>query len=82
MILVKLIASVAAIAAISFFLILLSTLYGVVAGWIVGLFFEQTIRDVFKALGADMSGIEIWQIGAAFGFVGSFFKTTVTKKKD
>lgn len=66
------------VAAIVFLAVLLSTLFGALAGWIVGLVFAETILGIFAALG--IKGFAMWQIGAFLGFVGAFFKaTTMTK---
>jgi hypothetical protein len=54
----------------------IATLFGAVAGWIVGLFFGETILNVLALLGVH--GVTIWQFGAFMGFVGGFLKTKVT----
>ena len=72
---------VALLAAIAFFLgILLNTLVGIFVGWVVGLFFSETILSIFAMLG--IKGVAMWQVGAFLGFVGGFFRTTVTNKKE
>lgn len=58
---------------------LLGTLAGLIVGWIVGLFFPQTMLGIFAALG--IKGFSMWQIGAFLGFVGGFFKTTSANTK-
>ena len=68
-----------AIVGIMFLACILSTFLGAVAGWIVGLFFEESILNFFAALG--ISGLKMWQIGAALGFIGGFFKSTSINKK-
>ena len=68
-----------AIAGIMFLACILSTLLGALAGWVVGLFFEETILNFFAMLG--ISGLKMWQIGASLGFIGSFFNTTNINKK-
>jgi hypothetical protein len=57
-----------------FFLVILTTLGGAVAGWIVGLFFEQTILDTLARFGVNVAGLSMWNLGATLAFVGSFFK--------
>ena len=54
-------------------------LAGAFVGWIVGLFFEETIMGFFSRLGFDTANYAMWQIGAALGFVSAFFRTNVTK---
>lgn len=59
-----------------FLLVILGTLFGALAGWIVGLVFGDTILLIAAKLGID--GIAMWQFGAFLGFVGGFLKTKVT----
>ena len=66
------------ISLILFFAIVLSTAGGALAGWIVGLFFADTILGIFASLGVQ--GFAMWQLGAFLGFVGGFFKSTATIK--
>ncbi len=58
---------------------ILTTFMGAVSGWFIGLFFEETILGILSSLG--ISGFSMWQIGAFLGFVGGFFRTTVSTKK-
>lgn len=58
-----------------FFFVILVTLMGAVAGWVVGLFFEQTILSTLARFGVNVGGLTMWQLGATLAFVGSFFKT-------
>jgi hypothetical protein len=55
-----------------FFLVLFVTLVGAFAGWVVGLFFSETILGFLAAFG--ITGFKMWQIGASLAFIGSFFK--------
>jgi uncharacterized membrane protein len=71
-------AALAAIAALIFFAPLIGVLFGAFAGWVVGLFFTETIIGFFARAGFDVAGFAVWQIGAALGFVGAFFKATQT----
>ena len=57
---------------------LISTLFGAFAGWVVGLFFGKTILAFFAALG--ITGFKMWQIGAVLGFVGGFFRNSISVK--
>lgn len=63
-------------------LIFLSPLLGIIigafAGWVVGLFFPDTL-----ALLAQMLHIEAapWQLGAIFGFIGGFFRSSISTSK-
>ena len=59
--------------------VLINTIAGAVVGWIVGLFFAETILGIFAVLG--IKGFAMWQIGAFLGFVGAFFRTVPTKAK-
>jgi hypothetical protein len=60
-------------------LLLSSTLIGLAAGWVAGLFFETTLLTFFGQLG--LHDLALWQIGACLGFAGGFFKTTnITNK--
>ena len=61
-----------------FFASILGTLLGAFAGWVVGLFFGETILGIFAAIG--ISGFKLWQLGAFLGFVGSFFRLSISSK--
>ena len=73
-------ATVFGIAAMSlggiFVFVILGTLIGGIAGWVVGLFFSDTILGILAQLG--VKGISMFQFGAFMGFVGGFLKTKVT----
>jgi len=66
-----------AIAAILFVAVLLGTLIGGIVGWVVGLVFPFVIVTLNTLTGLTLTGFET---GAVLGFVGSFFKTSVTKE--
>ena len=66
-----------AIAAILFVAVLLGTLIGGIVGWIVGLVFPFVIVTLNTLTGLTLTAFEM---GAVLGFVGSFFKTSVTKE--
>ena len=63
-------------------MVILSTFFGGVAGWIVGLFFTDIIMDTLNRIGVDTMGMSMWQLGATLGFVSGFFKTTKVQKND
>lgn len=70
---------VLAIAAMAVFIsAILATVFGAVGGFIVGLVFPDTM-----SLLSDTIGIEAapWQLGAMFGFVGSFFRSSVSSSQ-
>ncbi|HET8726679.1 MAG TPA: hypothetical protein VFO41_04120 [Alphaproteobacteria bacterium] len=57
---------------------LLGAVGGAFAGWMVSLFFDETIRTVLTHFGLNMEGIAIWQLGATLGFIGGFFRSHQT----
>lgn len=59
---------------------ILGTFFGGVAGWIVGLFFTDTIMQTLNRIGVDTMGMTMWQLGATLGFISGFFKTTGVRK--
>jgi hypothetical protein len=61
------------------FMVILGTLFGAVAGWIVGLFFTDTILTTLGRFGVDTFGLTMWQLGATLGFIGGFFKSATAK---
>lgn len=58
-----------------FLLVILSTFFGALAGWTVGLVFGDTILGILSQMG--IKNISMWQFGAFMGFVGGFLKTKV-----
>lgn len=60
--------------------VILGTFFGGVAGWIVGLFFTDTIMGTLNRIGVDTMGLTMWQLGATLGFVSGFFKSTKVQK--
>ncbi len=58
----------------------LGTFFGGVAGWIVGMFFTDTIMQTLNRFGVDTVGMTMWQLGATLGFVSGFFKSTKVQK--
>ena len=61
-------------------MVILGTFFGGVAGWIVGLFFTDTIMQTLNRIGVDTMGMTMWQLGATLGFVSGFFKSTKVQK--
>lgn len=59
---------------------LLGVGFGGFAGWVVGLFFEDTIMTFLHAFGVDTIGLSTWQVGASLGFIGSFFRPITSFK--
>ncbi|MDR1691260.1 MAG: hypothetical protein LBR35_00255 [Rickettsiales bacterium] len=70
-ILISLALSLVSFIGILFLSITFGTIVGAFSGWVVGLFFGKTILSVFAALG--LVGFQMWQIGAALGFISGFF---------
>ncbi len=58
------------------FFVIFGTLLGGVAGWIVGMFFGETILGIASQIG--IKNVTMFQFGAFLGFVGGFLKTKVT----
>ena len=65
--------------AILFVAMLLSTLIGGCAGWVVESVFPYVITTLNTLTGLSLTGFEM---GAVLGFVGSFFKSSLTNKSD
>lgn len=61
------------------FTVILGTLFGGIAGWIVGLFFTDTIMGTLNRFGVDTMGMTMWQLGATLGFISGFFKASHVK---
>ena len=61
-----------------FLLIIMGTLMGGVAGWTVGLVFDETLAALKGVLGVSISN---FQLGAMLGFAGGFFRVRVTSKE-
>lgn len=79
----KVVTSIAALLLLAltvFVLCLIGTIVGSLSGWAVGLLFGETILGIFAAFG--LKGFSMWQIGAFLGFVGGFFRTSVTSKSN
>lgn len=51
---------------------LISILVGAMSGWVLGLVFSGAFMNTLNAFGADTLNVTMWQLGAAFGFLGCF----------
>jgi uncharacterized membrane protein len=70
----KLIGGVLLLAGALLILPLTGTLLGAFTGWVVGLFFTEAILSFLHRAGVNTIGLELWQVGAALGFMGAFFR--------
>lgn len=61
------------VAVVFFGLILLSTIFGGIAGWVVGGVFPYVTDTIREISGLTLTNFEL---GAVLGFVGSFLKTS------
>lgn len=66
---------------IVFFAVVFGTLFGAVGGWIVGLFFADTLLSTLARMGMNTNGLLMWQLGATLGFLGGFFRGTMRISK-
>ena len=73
----QIIAAAVGIIGLLFFVIILSTLFGGIAGWTVNLVFPFVATTLNSLMGTELTAFEM---GAVLGFVGSFFRTSLTKK--
>lgn len=71
--------ALALFAIILFAVIILGTLFGWFAGWVVGLFFSDMLLPIFAT--TFLKGFTMAHIGAFLGFVGGFFKASVSTSK-
>lgn len=62
-----------------FFAVILGTAFGALAGWVVGIFFSETILGILGQLG--IHNITMWQFGAFMGFIGGYMKTKVSSSE-
>lgn len=77
----KIAAGVTMVLGLMFIMPILGCLFGAFSGWAAGLVFGNSILGFLSSLGADTSGLSMWQVGAAMGFFGGFLKTNVSTKK-
>ena len=61
-----------------FLLPLVGTVLGALAGFVVGIFFGDTILGILSQLG--VTGVAMWQVGAFLGFVGGYFRSAGASK--
>lgn len=54
--------------------------FGALGGWVVGWFFDDTLYAAQRAFHISPA-LAPWQLGAALGFVGGFFKTSVSSSR-
>jgi hypothetical protein len=57
---------------------LVGVLFGSFSGWVVGLIFSGTCEYFLQYF--KLIEVEMWEIGAFLGFVGSFFRSAVSSK--
>jgi hypothetical protein len=72
----------ALLAALLFIAALLGATFGAFAGWVVGLLWGDAIISTLKAFGLNVGNLAMWQIGCTLGFVGAFFRSSVSTKGD
>ena len=51
---------------------------GALVGWLVGFLFDDTMRLLAQALG--IADARPYQLGAMFGFIGGFFRSSLEVK--
>lgn len=72
-----------AFAGLVFVMPLVGVLFGAFAGWVVGLFFAETVLGFLARIGVNTAGLAMWEVGAAMGFLGGYLKTSIkSKSKD
>lgn len=74
----KALGAIIALVSLVFFAPLIGVLFGAFSGWVVGLFFADTVLGFLARIGIDVSGLNMWQVGAALGFLGAFFRSSHT----
>lgn len=72
----KALAAIFTVAAFLFVAPIIGVLFGAFAGWVVGLFFAETVLGFLARTGFDVAGFSMWQVGAAMGFLGSFVRAS------
>lgn len=77
----KLIAALALLAGAFLLMCLGNTVIGAAIGWAVGLIFSETIFGFLSRAGFDVSGLAMWEVGAALGFIGYFFRTRTRREQ-
>ncbi len=56
---------------------IMGTAFGAMGGWFVGLVFDDTLYQLTQHLG--LGDTPPWQLGAMLGFVGGFFRSSISK---
>lgn len=56
---------------------ILIALFAGFGAWAAGLVFEDTIRTGLKAVGLNLDGLSMFQIGVTLGFIGSFLRPII-----
>ena len=62
-------------ALVSFIRTLAGALFGGISGWIVGLVFNESVTLIMNTYIPEFT---MFQIGAALGWIGSFFRATLS----
>ena len=73
----KVIGGAVGVAVIMFLMLLVYPFFGGVAGWVFAWIFDESFLKLVELLNVEATG---WQVGAILGFVGEFFRTTVSNK--
>jgi len=76
--LLKALGAILVFAALIFLAPLIGIACGAFGGWVVGHFYPDTLSLISAKLFGEP--IPAWQLGAALGFVGGFFKASQTNK--
>lgn len=69
------------VVAVAFGWIILHVVLGAIVGWAVGLVFAPAILDTLSRFGVNTWGLETWQLGATFAFIGAFFRSNTINHK-
>lgn len=77
--LIEVIALIAAWVVVIFIHPTIGVVSGALCGWIVGVFFTDTVIGFLSRIGVDTDGLAVWEVGAALGFLGGFFKSVIKK---
>lgn len=73
----KIVAAFTTLAVVLFLSPLFGIAFGAFGGWVAGLIYPNTLHLLAHRL--DLN-VEPWQLGAMLGFVGGFFKATLSTK--
>lgn len=71
-------AAIGIVIGLFFLLPIISVLFGFFAGWVVSLFFNDTVHGVITGIVPGLKDFSLAQIGAGLGFLGSFFRSTAS----